>query len=59
MREPADIDTKWQKKQRDYGPLKMAYDLENKKWTNANKKCMAVIKNTKSWSHIGTLEETI
>ena len=41
-----DTDAEWRKKQRDYAPLKMAYDLENEKWTNANENCMAFIKNT-------------
>ena len=37
-------DAEWQKKERDYAPLKMAYDLQKIKWNNANKKCVAVIK---------------
>ena len=41
-----DSDAAWQKKERDYAPLKMAYDLENEKWTNATENCMAFIKNT-------------
>ena len=41
-----DTDADWQKKQRDYALLKMSFDLSNTKWNNANKKCMAVIKNT-------------
>ena len=40
-----DTDAEWRKKQRGYAPLKMPYDLENRKWTTTNKKCMAMIKD--------------
>ena len=46
VRGTADTDAEWQQKERDYAPLRMSYDSANAKWTNANKKCMAVIKNT-------------
>ena len=35
----------------------MAYELENKRWSNANKKCMAVIKNTIEPAILGSIEE--
>ena len=46
VRGTTDTDAVWQKKERDYAPLKMSYDLAKTKWTNTNKKCVAVIKNT-------------
>jgi hypothetical protein len=33
-------------KEKDHAPVELAYFLENQKWVNANKKCMAFIKNT-------------
>ena len=38
VRVTEDSDTEWQKKQREYAPLKMSYDLDNKKSGKANKK---------------------
>ena len=35
----------------------MSYDLANAKWTNANKKCMAVIKNTIEPNILGSIGE--
>ena len=35
----------------------MSYDLEIKKWTNANKKCVAVIKNTIEPTILGSIGE--
>ena len=35
----------------------MAYELENKRWSNANKKCMAVIKNTIETAILGSIAE--
>ena len=57
MRGTDKTDADWQKKQRDYAPLKMSFDLSNKKWTNANKKCMAVIKNTIEPNILGSIGE--
>ena len=45
-RDTADDDVAWDKKKRDHTPVEMAYTLDNQKWVNANKKCMAFIKNT-------------
>ena len=45
VRATDDTDAQWQKKERDHAPIRMAYDLKNIKWNNANKKCVAVIKN--------------
>ena len=46
VRATDDTDVQWQKKERDHAPIRMAYDLKNTKWNNANKKCVAAIKNT-------------
>ena len=36
-------DATWAKKWGDYAPLEMSYIIDNQKWVNANKKCMAFI----------------
>jgi hypothetical protein len=46
VREADETDAAWQTRQRDVGPIKMSYDLKKAKWVTANKKCLAVIKNT-------------
>ena len=50
-------DAEWQQKERGYAPLRMAYDLANAKWTNANKKCVAVIKNAIEPNILGSIGE--
>jgi hypothetical protein len=45
VRDAKDDDTAWDKKKKNYAPVELAYVLENQKWVNANKKCMAFIKN--------------
>ena len=35
----------------------MSYDLEHRKWVTANKKCMAVIKNTIEPVIVGSIPE--
>ena len=57
VRASDDDDSAWQKKQLDYGPVEMGYTLENQKWVNANKKCMAFIKNTVENAIVGSIEE--
>jgi hypothetical protein len=37
--------------------VELAYKLENQKWVNANKKCMAFIKNTIENAIAGSIEE--
>jgi hypothetical protein len=46
FRDAKDDDATWNKKKKDYAPVELAYALENQKWVNTNKKCMAFIKNT-------------
>jgi hypothetical protein len=46
VRDAKNDDAAWENKKKDYAPVKLAYVLENQKWVNANKKCMAFIKNT-------------
>ena len=57
VRRESDTDAEWQKKERDYAPLKMAYDLKKTKWNNANKKCVAVIKNRIDPNILGSIGE--
>jgi hypothetical protein len=57
VRETADDDAAWERKKRDHGPVDMAYTLDNQKWLNANKKCMAFIKNTIKNAIAGSIEE--
>jgi hypothetical protein len=46
VREADETDAAWQARQRDFGPIKMSYDLKKTKWVTANKKCLVMIKNT-------------
>jgi hypothetical protein len=39
VREADETDAAWQARQRDFGPIKMSYDLEKVKWVTSNKKC--------------------
>ena len=57
VRGESDTDAEWQEKKRDYAPWKMAYDLQKIKWNNANKKCVAVIKNTIDPNILGSIGE--
>ena len=57
VRASDDDDSAWQKKELDYAPVEMGYTLENQKWVNANKKCMAFIKNTVETAIVGSIEE--
>jgi hypothetical protein len=57
VRETNESDADWQKKERDHAPIQMAYDLQKQKWVNANKKCVAVIKNTIEPPIMGLIQE--
>jgi hypothetical protein len=57
VREANESDAEWQKKERDHAPIQMTYDLQKQKWVNANKKCVAVIKNTIEPTIIGSIQE--
>jgi hypothetical protein len=46
VREANESDADWQKRERNHAPIQMTYDLQNQKWVNTNKKCVAIIKNT-------------
>ena len=46
VRETNKADVAWATRERDFASQKMSYDLEHRKWVTANKKCLAVIKNT-------------
>src|SRR5215216_3083633 len=57
VRAATDDDAAWDKKRKDYAPLELSYSIENQKWVNANKKCMAFIKNTIENAIIGSTAE--
>jgi hypothetical protein len=57
VRETNESDADWQKKERDHAPIQMAYDLQKQKWIIANKKCVAVIKNTIEPTIMGSIQE--
>ena len=57
VRETDEAESAWQNRQRDHAPKQMAYDLEHRKWVIANKKCMAVLKNTVEPSIAGSIPE--
>ena len=46
VRKTNETDAAWATKERDFESQKMSYDFEHRKWVTANKKCLAVIKNT-------------
>jgi hypothetical protein len=41
-----EADAAWQTREQNFSYVKMLYDLKKAKWVTANKKCLAVIKNT-------------
>ena len=43
--------------ERDFESQKMSYDLKHSKWVTANKKCLAVIKNTIEPTIVGSILE--
>jgi hypothetical protein len=57
VRDANDDDAAWENKKKDYAPVELAYVLENQKWVNANKKCMAFIKNTIENAIAGSIAE--
>jgi hypothetical protein len=57
VRDAKDDDAVWDKKEKDHAPVEMAYVLENQKRVNANKKCMAFIKNTIENAIAGSIAE--
>jgi hypothetical protein len=57
VRKANESDTDWQKRERGHAPKQMAYDLQKQKEVNANKKCVAVIKNTIEPTIIGSIQE--
>ena len=55
VRETNEADAAWATS--DFAFQKISYDLENRKWVTANKKCMAVIKNTIEPAIVGSIPE--
>ena len=50
-------DATWATKERDFKSQKMSYDLEHRKWVTANKKYLAMIKNTIEPAIVGSIPE--
>ena len=57
VRKINEVDAAWATRERDFESQKMSYHLENRKWVTANKKCMAVIKNTIEPTIVGSIPE--
>ena len=57
VRETNEADAAWATRERDFASQKMSYDLEHMKWVTANKKCLAVIKNTIEPAIVGSIPE--
>jgi hypothetical protein len=57
VRDVKDHDAAWDQKKKDHAPVVLAYVLENQKWVNTNKKCMAIIKNTIENTIAGSIKE--
>ena len=57
VREINEAKTAWATRERDFASQKMSYDLEHRKWVTANKKCLAVIKNTIEPAIVGSILE--
>ena len=55
VRETNEADASWATRERDFESQKMSYDLKHRKWVTANKKCMAVIKNTIEPAIVGSI----
>ena len=47
----------FEKRKRDHAPLELAYSIDNQKWVNANKKCLAFVKNTIENAIVGSIGE--
>ena len=57
VRETNKADATWATKERDFASQRKSYDLEHRKWVTANKKCLAVIKNTIEPAIVGSIPE--
>ena len=57
VRETNEADATWATRERDFASQKMSYDLELRKWVTANKKYLAVIKNTIEPAIVGSVLE--
>ena len=57
VRETNEAHVAWATKERDFASQRMSYDLEHRKWVTANKKCLAMIKNTIEPAIVGSIPE--
>ena len=57
VRETNEAGAAWATKEEDFESQKMSYDVEHRKWVTANKKCLAMIKNTIEPVIVGSISE--
>ena len=57
VREINEADAAWATRERDFESQKISYDFEHRKWATANKKYLAVIKNTIEPAIVGSIPE--
>ena len=57
VRKKNEADAAWATRERDFASQMMSYDLEHRKWVTANKKCLAMIKNTIEPAIVGSISE--
>ncbi|KAL6594621.1 hypothetical protein ACP70R_048359 [Stipagrostis hirtigluma subsp. patula] len=57
VREDSEIDAAWQQRQRAHEASKKKHDSDHAKWINANKKCLAVVKNTIEPAILGSITD--
>ena len=57
VRETNETDAAWATKERVFESRKMSYAFEHRKWVTANKKCLAMIKNTIGSAIVGSIPE--
>ena len=55
VRKTNEANAAWATRERDFVSQKISYDLEHRKWVTANKKCLAVIKNTIEPAIVGSI----
>ena len=57
VREADEDDESWDKKQSSYEKEVMSHSIRNRLWLNANKKCLAFIKNTIETTIVGSIAD--
>jgi hypothetical protein len=57
IRRTDETDAVWATKEKDYTNERMLFDLQKRQWINANKKYLAVVKNTIDPIIVGSIKE--